>query len=170
MRLFWICLLGIPVFGQLRLGVGMPGIRGPQPVARASPTAQRHWNGYGYWQWGRAGWDATPPVVIAQTPPEAKAPILASSSLYQPDRAQPVMREYGGSPSPLAAPLATVDRIVLVAFRDGRVEAVRAYWVANGQFAYVTQDDAVRKVALASVDLDRSERLNRQPGVDSPRK
>ena len=70
------------------------------------------------------------------------------------------MREYGSLP---AEP--TSSEVALVAFRDGRVEPVRAYWVVGEQFAYVTKEDAVRKVALNRVDLPRSERLNRQQGT-----
>ena len=90
MRLVWICVFTVPLFAQMRFGTAMAGIRGPQPVARHStPVPHR---GTGYWNWGRA-YGAT--TVLMQSAPEAKAPILVSSPLYQADRAQPVMREYG---------------------------------------------------------------------------
>lgn len=152
MRLVWICIFTVPLFAQMRVGPAMAGIRGPQPAARHSTPVLR--GGTGYWGWGH-GYGVT---TVVQSMPEVKAPILVSSPLYQADRAQPVMREYGSN-EPASS------EVALVAFRDGRVEPVQAYWLVGGQLAYVTTDDAVRKVALKSVDLPRSERLNRQQGA-----
>ena len=158
MRLVWICAFTLPLFAQMRVGTAMAGIRGPGPAARHSTPVPYRGTGWGtgYWGWGRG--DGV--ITVLQSAPEVKAPILASSPLYQADRAQSVMREYGSLPAETAA-----SEVALVAFRDGRVEPVRAYWVVGEQFAYVTKDDAVRKVPLNRVDVARSERLNRQQGA-----
>ena len=158
MRFVWICVFTVPLVAQIRVGGAMAGIRGPEPAARHSTPVPYRGTGWGtgYWGWGRG--DGV--ITVLQSAPEVKAPILASSPLYQADRAQPVMREYGSLP---AEP--TASEVALVAFRDGRVEPVRAYWVVGEQFAYVTRDDAVRKVPLNRVDVARSERLNRQQGT-----
>ena len=121
MRLVWICVFTVPLFAQLRVGSAMAIIRGPQQPAARHSTPLPYW-GTGYWGWGH-GYGTT---VVVQTEPEVQAPILASSPLYQADRAQPVMREYGSLPAET-----TSIEVALVAFRDGHVEpvpeAVRAY-------------------------------------------
>ena len=124
MRLVWICVFTVPLFAQMRVGNAMAGIRGPQPAARHStPVPHR---GNGYWGWACGYGVTAPSPVVLQSAPEVKAPILVSSPLYQADRAQPVMREYGS----VLPELTSID-VALVAFRDGRVEpvpeAVRAY-------------------------------------------
>ena len=115
MRLVWICVFTVPLFAQMRVGFAMAGIRGPQPAAHHSKPLP-HRGGSGYWGWGR-GYGTT---VVVQPVPEVQAPILVSSPLYQADRAQPVMREYGS-----VAPEPTASEVALVAFRNGRVELVR---------------------------------------------
>lgn len=159
MRLVLICSLALPVFGQLR---------GPDPAARPATHVRSNYRA-GFWGAGGGYWNApqTLHALDAPGPAEAKAPILApilaSSSLYQADHAHPVMREYGAL-LPIVDPI--MDEVALVAFRDGRIEPVRAYWLTGEQFAYVTKQDTVRKVAFSSVDTVRSERLNRQQGVE----
>jgi len=69
------------------------------------------------------------------------------------------MREYGALSTP------ATERVTLVAFRDGRVEPVWAYWREGEQFAYVAVGDAIRKVPLTTLDLERSKSLNLQQGI-----
>ncbi len=165
MKLVWILCLAAPVLAQVTFRTSASSMmRGPAPVAHAPQPHYRNYyrGGLGYGYWGSSGYWNTAQRLEAAPPPEPKAPVLASSSLYQADRANPVMREYGSLPAATVAP-ATV---ALVAFRDGRVEPVQAYWLEGDQFAFVTKADAVRKVPLTTVDAGRSESLNRQQGVE----
>jgi hypothetical protein len=150
-------LLVMPVWAQQ---VRLPFV-GPPPAARQAPT-QRFPRGLGFWSGGYWGgsWNSAPAQVPTPAP-APPAPVLVSSSLYQADRAQPVMREYGSLPAPTTAS----SPAAVVAFTDGRVEPVLAYWLKGEEFVYIAVGDIVRRVPLTSVDLGRSEGLNRQSGV-----
>jgi hypothetical protein len=136
MRLVWLMTMTLAAFGQ------MPSRPPMQPLQEipSRPAPSRR------------------PVTI----PPAEAPcdvLVVSSSLYQPDQAQPVMREYGQLP-------ATIRPMAVVGLRDGRVLPVSGYWVEDGELVYVSaRKDRVRRVAMAAVDVPRSERLNRQRGM-----
>src|SRR5689334_9436772 len=120
-------LLVLPLWGQVQARLPF---RGPAPAARPAPLP-RYRGGFGLGYWGGGYW-GSPSVISmpAPAPPEPKAPVLVSSSLYQPDRAQPVLREYGALPVAVAAS----STAAVVAFRDGRVEPVLAYWVSGNEF------------------------------------
>jgi hypothetical protein len=80
----------------------------------------------------------------------------------------PMMREYT-NPGPPAPP-ATVQRkyeepLYLVAFNDGVIRAVLAYWVDGASLHYVTLEHAQKQVALASIDRRLSERLNGERNI-----
>ena len=157
MRLVCVGCLALSALAQINLPSGFP------PTPRPAPQVNHPYRGgYGYWgggYWGGGAWGAPRNEVRpALPPPEPKAPILASSSLYQADRANPVMREYGALPAP--------SRVALVALTDGSVQAVWAYWLEGDQLAFVTVGDASHKVPISRLDRDRTEKLNRQQGVD----
>jgi len=162
MKLLWICALAVPAIAQTTLPTG-PGsiLHGPVPVARPQATRSVPHSRGGYGYWGGGFWGAVQQIEVrpAPEPAEPKAPVLVNSNLYQPDRARPVMREYGALSTP------ATERVTLVAFRDGRVEPVWAYWREGEQFAYVAVGDAIRKVPLTTLDLERSKSLNLQQGI-----
>ena len=70
------------------------------------------------------------------------------------------MREYGDPPSPNL-----IVATAVVAFTDGRVEPVTAYWLEGELFAYVNNRDVVTRVGRQTVDVLRSQKLNRSQGV-----
>lgn len=88
---------------------------------------------------------------------------------------------YGYAPEPLTAPAfpeppAPVVRqppaeqkyetpLFLIAFKDGTIRAVLAYWVDGTTLHYVTMDHEQKQVPLSSVDHDLSERFNRERNV-----
>jgi hypothetical protein len=79
-----------------------------------------------------------------------------------------MMREYT-APAPPAPP-ATAQRkydepLYLLAFNDGVIRAVLAYWVEGASLHYVTLEHAQKQVALASIDRGLSERLNGERNV-----
>lgn len=55
--------------------------------------------------------------------------------------------------------------LYLVAFQDGVIRAVLAYWVDGGMLHYVTMDHEQKQAALSSIDRDLSERFNRERNV-----
>ncbi len=156
MRLVCVGSLALSALAQINLPSGFPPPPRPAP-APAQRVNQPYRGGYGYWG---GGYWSVPRVEVrpAPPPPEPKAPILASSSLYQADRAKPVMREYGALPAP--------SHVTLVALTDGSVQAVWAYWLEGDQLAFVTVGEASHKVPISRLDRDRTEKLNRQQGVD----
>ena len=78
------------------------------------------------------------------------------------------MREYADLPASISATVAAAPAtpVALIALHDGRVEPVWAYWREGDRLAYVALGDQVRSVPLTSVDLERSQKLNRQQGVE----
>jgi len=174
MRWRWLtcCWLVLPLAAQISLGNLPSGISGPRmPASRPVGPRAPFRGGFGpYLPWG-GGYGVPSTVVIEKSAPAPPAPILVNSNLYQPDKAQPAMREYSALPPPAssvapASTPATAPAPALIAFRDGRLEPVQAYWLDGANLAYVTLNDAVRKVLRSSVDEARSEALNRQQGVE----
>ena len=165
MRFAGIFLLVWQAAAQIHLPTGQTTVRGPAPARPVARQQTFYRGGYGYWGSGYANWPQ-PRMEAPVAVPEPKAPILASSSLYQPDRAQPVMREYGDLPATTLTAPKPAGTMSLIAFRDGRIEAVQVYWTEGENLGYVTAGDGVRKAALKTVDVERSEKLNRQKGVE----
>lgn len=91
------------------------------------------------------GYPAAPPVEVQPAPP-------------------PVVRE---NPPPTPAPQAGKyeEQLYLVAFHDGTIRAVVAYWVEGMTLHYVTMDHEQKQTPLSSTDRDLSERLNRERNV-----
>ncbi|MBY0505753.1 MAG: hypothetical protein K2X03_17695 [Bryobacteraceae bacterium] len=161
MRLL-LCLSGLALsaLAQGRLSVPGSGLtiqRPAPPVHRNVITRPGYWGG-GFW-----GFPPRVEIVQPPPPPEPKTPVLVSSPLYQADKAKPEMREYGGGTLPPSQTVA--GQVAIIAFQDGRVEPVWAYWAEGDQLAYVVVGDQVRKAPLKSVDASRSEKLNQQRGI-----
>ena len=88
---------------------------------------------------------------------------------------------YGYAPEPLTAPAAPEPPapalrqppaeqkyetpLFLIAFKDGTIRAVLAYWVDGANLHYVTMDHEQKQAPLSSVDRDLSERFNRERNV-----
>lgn len=78
----------------------------------------------------------------------------------------PVVREY---PPPSATPAPQAGKyeepLYLLAFHDGVIRAVLAYWVQGTTVHYVTMDNKEAQTPLSSLDRDLSQRLNRERNV-----
>lgn len=100
-----------------------------------------------------------PPVIIVQNGPA-----------YQPQPPpHPMVREYvepapQGAPQPSQA-ASNEPPLYLIAFQDGTIRAVVAYWVDHGTLHYVTMDHEQKQAQLGSVDRVLSQRLNRERNV-----
>ena len=55
--------------------------------------------------------------------------------------------------------------LFLVAFKDGTIRAVLAYWVDGATLRYVSMEHEQKQSPLSSVDRELSERLNRERNV-----
>lgn len=153
MRLVWICVFTVPLFAQMRVGSAM-AIRGPQPAARRPAPAP--YRGTGYWGWG-LGYGTT---VVVQTAPEVQAPILVSSPLYQADRAQPVMREYGSLlPEPTSIELALKPNASRVQLRLGSVLAAQGDVAGGAEHLR----EAAKDPALAQQAAEALRRIKAPP-------
>ena len=74
-----------------------------------------------------------------------------------------VVREYVQPPR---EPQKYEQPLYLVAFKDGVIRAVLAYWVEGATLHYVTMDHEQKQVSLSSVDRELSNRLNRERNVE----
>ncbi len=106
-------------------------------------------SGYGDGGYGSSG----PPVVIVQNPTYAPPPPPAPVMRYPPGPQLPGAQQQAGSP------------LFLVAFQDGVIRAVLAYWVDGATLHYVTMDHEQKQAPLSSVDRPLSERLNGERNV-----
>ena len=120
------------------------------------PYASYPYAGYAY---------SAPPVTIYPDNyygyPAAQPPQAVVNQGYRPESAPPVVREYvrpeeGKYEQPL----------YLLAFKDGSIRAVLAYWVQGTALYYVTMDHEQKQSPLASIDRELSDRLNRERNVD----
>jgi hypothetical protein len=138
--------------------------------------------GYGYYDpFWYSDWYPSysyPSDYAASYPPDygygydnASAPPVVINQQFQPP-AEPdsVLRQYSWSPPPqpqtsAPAPSKNGDQLYLVAFKDGVIRAVVAYWAQGATLHYVTMDHEQKQVALASVDRALSQRLNAERNV-----
>lgn len=131
--------------------------------------------------WGYGG---TQTVVVPQAPPEV--PVVIINQSYQPERLNPVLRDYSNTTLPatnsgLRVYDATVRReddepaprpaesgpvVYLIALKDSTVLTAVAYWADGDTLHYVTPKQTINKVSLSLIDRELSERLNRERSVD----
>jgi hypothetical protein len=74
----------------------------------------------------------------------------------------PVIKEYNGPPSQAQS---NEPPLYLLAFSDGVIRAVLAYWVDGTTLHYVSMEHEQKQVPLSTVDRTLSERLNRERNV-----
>lgn len=110
---------------------------------------------YGYASYGGGYASAAQPVMVYQN--------LAYPPAPPPPPPAPVVREYTGPPTPQAQ--SNEPPLYLLAFQDGVIRAVLAYWVDGATLHYVSMEHEQKQVPLSSVDRMLSERLNRERNV-----
>jgi hypothetical protein len=121
--------------------------------------------------------------------PSQRAPVVIINQNFQPDTANPVLRDYSNAPLPPAAqrpgpPPQTIPQpppapqaaarnpheddptIYLVAMTDGAVFEALAYWVEGDTLNYITVEGSHNRATLDLVDRDRSRRLNQERNVE----
>jgi hypothetical protein len=121
------------------------------PYWYSSPDAYSD-SGYGS-EYGYSAPQAPPVIVNQEFQPQPAAP--------------PMVREYTAPGPPVPAPVQRQydTPLYLLAFHDGEIRAVLAYWVDGASLHYVTMEHAQKQAALASVDRALSERLNGERNV-----
>jgi len=95
----------------------------------------------------------------------APAVIINQNSGYPaapPPPPAPVVREYTGPPSQAQQ---NETPLYLLAFQDGIIRAVLAYWIDGTTLHFVSLEHEEKTAPLASVDKSLSERLNRERNV-----
>src|SRR5215472_4050817 len=105
---------------------------------------------YPYSGYGSSG----PSVVIISNSPYGYPPAPPPVAAAPPPAA--TLREY--PPATQAQKYETP--LFLVAFKDGTIRAVLAYWVDGATVHYVSMDHEQKQAPLASIDRDLSERFN----------
>jgi hypothetical protein len=108
---------------------------------------------YGYASYGGGYGSGAPSVIINQgyAPPPPPAPMVR-------DYTAPV-------PPPPTQAQSNEPPLYLLAFQDGVIRAVLAYWVDGATLHYVSMEHEQKQVPLTSVDRMLSERLNRERNV-----
>jgi hypothetical protein len=99
-------------------------------------------------------------MIISNSPygyPAAQPPEFAPP----PEPPAPAVREY----RPTAQEQKYETPLFLIAFKDGAIRAVLAYWVDGATLHYVSMDHEQKQAPLSSVDRDLSERFNRERNV-----
>ena len=96
--------------------------------------------------------------------------MIVNQQFQPPSEPNAVLREYTYAPPPVpvpssAAPPKYGEPLYLIAFHDGVIRAVLAYWTQGSALHYVTMDHEQKQTALASVDRALSERLNAERNV-----
>ena len=100
-----------------------------------------------------------PAVIINQNSGGYPAPPPPEEA-YAPPPPEPSVRAF-----PTPAPQKYETPLYLVAFRDGVIRAVLAYWVDGANLHYVSMDHEQKQAPLNTVDRDLSTRLNRERNV-----
>jgi hypothetical protein len=125
----------------------------------------------GYSDYGN-GYSSYPPADAAAYPPQ-QAPQVIINQNFIPDRATPVIREYGEDSSggirlyeapgrePEEASSEDNMTYYLIAFKDHSIYSAFAYWVEGDTLHYVTPQRVHNQASLSLVDRDLTEKLNR---------
>jgi len=152
------------------------GGRGPVVYPVAVPV---YMGGYGYGY----GPDPTPNVTVINAP--QPPPSVIVNNHYTPDRPQPVMKDYTNESLPEPAGMTSYQApipsnpegrpltqredkptIYLVALQDGSIYPSYAYWVEGDTLHYVTTKHSLNRISVSLVDVEMSERLNRERSVE----
>lgn len=163
-----------------------PGITDPTFASRLSATVGGYGarDGHGYRRFRQSA--VIPyavPVYIGGYPdyeyadqqpmmPPQQSPQVIINQNFLPERAEPVMREYGEDSSglhvyeaPGRQPVQSADEeninYYLIAFKDHSIYSAFAYWVEAETLHYVTPQRAHNQVSLSLVDRELTDKLNR---------
>ncbi len=154
-----------------------PGASGPaRPHAVLVGAIPGLWP-YGYQQ------PPPPPVVTLYAPPPPVAVVI--NNTFSPQMATPLtdtsaplfdtsVKSYTAPPSASelrrsARPPAKAENaapIYLIAFKDGSLVSAYAYWIEDGNLHCVTTTNSRKQAPLGDVDIDLTERLNHERGVE----
>jgi hypothetical protein len=77
----------------------------------------------------------------------------------------PSVQQYPSGGYPTAQAQSSGETIYLIAFKDHRITATKAYWAEGDQLHYVTREGEHRQVPFDSIDRAFSEQLNRDRRV-----
>jgi hypothetical protein len=147
--------------------------------------------GYGYPYDPSAGGYYQDPGTAQQA---AQPPVVIINESYQPETANPVVRDYPGDmpqatvrrydapvhpmpdPNDLNAETQAARRarsaaddkptIYLIAFKDHTILPALAYWVEGDTLMYISQQGTPNRASLSLIDRDFSKQLNRERQVD----
>ena len=145
--------------------------------------------GSGYDQSGAAppaGQDSAPPIINTNT-----APSVVINQTFVPERAMPMVQDYGGPngppmppdqpggmrmyqgppPATMPDPRSAARRddqptLYLIAFKDHTIVQALGYWVEDGNLHYVSAEHTLNQVSLDLLDRDLSQRLNDERSVE----
>jgi len=141
------------------------------------------YGGFGYPLWWDSDWSAPYPYDYPDNGYQAgyagygydsgsTPAVIINQQYVPPSEPNSVLREYSYNPPPPAPPRASLqgpskdeEPLYLIAFNDGVIRAVLAYWTQGSSLHYVTLDHAQKQVTLASVDRGLSARLNAERNV-----
>jgi len=140
--------------------------------------------GYGY----DPSMYANPPQSEAPPAYANQAPSVVINQNFIPDRAAPVVREYGDSPSssgmrmyeynshpydnmdtrPARRPAPPDDQptLYLIAFTDHTIVSALGYWMEGATLHYVSAEHSLNQASLDLIDRKLSQRLNDERGVE----
>ena len=92
------------------------------------------------------------------SPAYDSGPVVEQNYYSTPPASPPVVRDY-----PPASQ--SGETIYLIAFKDHRITAVKAYWLEGDTLHYVTREGQHQQVAFGTIDRAFSEQLNRDRRV-----
>jgi hypothetical protein len=123
---------------------------------------------YGY----DSGYGYAPPAYAPPSYGYAAPPAVNDN--YAPEVERPAVREYVPPPSSSnypgppqqGPPPATTSSYYLIAFPNGSVSVVVAYWTKGDMLHYVTRDKVEHQLPISQIDRDLTEQLNHERNVE----
>ena len=163
--------LGATVSGLGNGGFDGRGRRFRQPLVfpYAYPVYVGGNGDYGY---GDYGYPPEQPNNSYVNPPQ-QAPQVVINQNFVPERATPVVREYGEDSSgvvhvyeapgraPVETPAEDTTSYYLLAFKDHSIYSAFAYWVEGDTLHYVTPQRIHNQASLSLLDRELTDKLNR---------
>lgn len=168
---------------------GPPRVAHPGHNRRSVVAVPVYVGGYGYGY----GYDLGAPAPVMapgyeqpmMAPQQVTPPVVIINQGYQPQVANPLVREYNELPEPTLrtydAPIHPVPdpgevrrqpveeakaTIYLIAFKDHTILPALAYWVDGDTLNYVTQNGTPNRASLELIDREFSKQLNRERKVE----
>ncbi|HVH86225.1 MAG TPA: hypothetical protein VM912_05840 [Terriglobales bacterium] len=105
-------------------------------------------------------------IVIKEEPSHSEDSSRYGEHSFDGSKSQPVQQEAAQPKPPAAQPTEDLGPTTTLVYRDGHKSEIRNYAIVGSNLFDLTKSPAMKKIPLASLDLEATRRENEENGVD----